>query len=67
MATTGALIDYILITLFSTTTIILIIGLKVPKENRLWTKTLDYVSLATGGVLLLKTIYMALKQLFLHS
>ncbi len=61
------IIDYILVATFSTTTIILIIGLKIPKDNKLWRKTLDYISLVTGGTLLLKTIYMALKQIILHS
>lgn len=62
-----SIIDYVLIMLFSTTVIVLIIGLRVSKDNRFWRITLDYVSLATGGALLLKTIYMALKQIILHS
>ncbi len=61
------IINYALISLFSITVIILIAGLKVSKDSKLWRKTLDYTSLATGGILLLKTIYMALKQIFLHS
>ncbi len=63
----GGLLDYTLIASFTATTITLIIGLKVSKNNKTWTKTLDYISLLTGGLLLLKTIYIALKQIIIHS
>ncbi len=62
LAGLGILIDYMLIAMFSATIIVLIAGLRVSKNHRAWRTTLDYMSLVTGVLLLLKTIYMALKQ-----
>lgn len=61
------IINYTLLSLFSATAAILVVGLRVSRDNRFWRRTLDYVSLATGGVLLLETIYMALKRITLHG